>query len=204
MPVRDDALPVEPVLDRADHVASSPSASTTTQATACVGADTEGRRGPPAAYVGSPPRPSTSPSSTRLLPLLVATLHPVALAVVGLDEDGVLHVEVGPHTAGGAEQVGVGHVSVRGRGLDQRLPQHPRAHRVGVEDQLERARPAGLAAGRSRARGSTAVAVSWPTPDRFCRPRRMCSRQLWRMSSGRCGTDRLCRPRGPWRAAARR
>ncbi len=91
------------------------------------------------------------PVEDALLALQVAALQPGALAAVGLDEHGVLHVEGVPDPLPGHEQhVLVDAQVVPGALVQQRLPQHPGAEAVGVEHQLHRhtlpgPSPAGLA-----------------------------------------------------------
>ena len=103
VPVGDQALPVEPVLDRTDHVGPLAVGEHHHAGDRVVRGDTEGRPGPGGVRRVASPAVDQAVED-GLLALLVAALHPVPLAVVGLDEHGVLDVEVGPHPAGGASR----------------------------------------------------------------------------------------------------
>ena len=100
---------------------SDPSYGATTQATA-ISAPMPSTSRASAANVRVGAAPLDQRVERALLALEVAAVQPHALAAVGVDEDGVLHVERRPDPLPGDEQHLVVDVAVRALG-EQRLPE---------------------------------------------------------------------------------
>ena len=134
VPVRDDPVPAQPLGRRRQRLVQRPVVRRHDTGHCHLGTDAEHLAG-----LGSERRVGAASLDQRieraLLALQVAAVQPHALAAVGVDEDGVLHIERLPHPLPGDEQHLVVELAVLALG-EQGLPEEPGAERVGVEHEL--------------------------------------------------------------------
>ena len=187
VPVRDDPLPLQPVLEGSERLLQRPVVRRDDARDRLLGADAEHVAG-----LGREVRVGAATLDEHveraLLALQVAPVQPHALASVGLDEDRVLHVERRPDLLAGDQEHLLVHV-VASALREQRLPEHPGPERVGVEHHLHRdALPRPVAPGLRHSSAVLCVALS--TPAIASMPRRMWSRVLDRTSTWNSGPVR--------------